>query len=660
MINIRQSLRLPTLFLSVLFWLGVMYFAFRQPIPDAQYGVLFLGGIIVTYSLNEILDGYDDYHSGSQREGAVTISLMTLIISLTIVTTAYFYRNFTELYTIRIGFANPIDYAMGALVLLVIFYLTYREFGIPFFAVILIALTYGMFGPYFPSVFAHTGLGWERMMQTLVTDIEGVYGTLNRLVATWIALFLLYAGLLRAYGAFDLIIRAAMRTERYLKSGIAQSAIVASMIIGSVNGSATANTGITGSMTIPLMKKAGMRGETAGGIESVASTGGQIVPPIMGAAVFLMASILAIPYLEAMLAGILPAFLFYISLAVAVHYAYERDVGSNAVDVDISAELDMSKSREQLIFDTAKFLVPFIVLVYFIGYLQFTVMTSALYTCLAMIITGVGFPMVQSPSVETAHSVAAQTVDGFYKGMIGLAPIAIIIATINGIVDILMVTGVPGKLSLFLLDISGGIFILALVLAMVICILLGLGMPTSAAYLVVALLVAPALVNQFGMPQLAAHYFVFYAAILATITPPVATGVAVAAGIGGVGFWRTAKEALRIGAPLFIIPYLFAFHPATISATVTSEYLISGVIGIISSVAIVYALNYPPRYSRFDRIGDLAVRATYLILGIFAMIFPDHRARIFALIVLAGIHIARNPPSKETVDRLRTRLPIGS
>jgi len=342
-------------------------------------------------------------------------------------------------------------------------------------------------------------------------SVDGFYGFLTRLVAAWIALFLLYAGLLKAYGAFDLILRLAVRSAKYVDSGIAQTAVVASAVIGSVNGSQTANAGMTGSFTIPLMKENGIKPETAGGIEAVASTSGQVLPPVMGAGAFIMASLITgITYVDVIIAGLIPAAILVVSITIAVHYVAAPQIENPEMDGLIGEAMD----RRTMVLESVKYGVPLLILIYILGVLQYTVMTAALYTAVSMIAFGIGIPQIQATldgesNTEALFGTLEQTIDGFREGVIVVAPVTIILAAINGVVDILMATGVPTAISLTLLDLSGGIPIIAFVLAMIICIILGLGMPTTAAYTVVALLVAPTLISQFLVPELAAHFFVF-------------------------------------------------------------------------------------------------------------------------------------------------------
>jgi TRAP transporter 4TM/12TM fusion protein len=624
---------------STVFWLGVMFVAWQQPLPRGQFTVVFMGGIVLIVLLRDLNESV----TASNRFDA---ALLVLIGTISTVTTVYFYVEYFPLIQTRVGYGTDLDYVMAAIIVAVIFYLTAREFGIPFLMVILFTVGYGYFGSYFPGILNHAGLSETRMLETMVLNMEGVYGRLSRLVAAWIALFLLYAGLLQAYGAFDLVLRLSIYVGRYIRSGVAQTAVIASMIIGSVNGSATANTAITGSITIPLMKESGIRSPTAGAIESVASNGGQLIPPVMGASAFLMAGVVGVPYIDIVIAGIIPALIFYISVVIAVHYTVVYEMA----DDDVSGEQENDQFEEDLtpatiVVETVKFLGPMLLLVYLIGVLGYTIQTSALYTVLAMILTGAGFPLLRSTNWETLVEVGKQTIHGFKLGAIGLAPIAIVISGINAMVDVLITTGMAQVITLAIVDLAGGVLLLAIIFGMLICIVLGLGMPTSAAYLIVALLVAPTFINTFLVPDLAAHFFVFYAASLATITPPIATGIVVATGIAGSGFWATAKKAVKLSAHLFLLPVMFIYNPEVISPNLSLDMLFTGALGLFGAIAIIYGMNKP-------NLGLLqwqyyATQSVYVVLGTIIMVHYNDVLKLGALaaVVLFYIVMSRQEPT---------------
>ncbi|MFC4249480.1 TRAP transporter permease [Natribaculum luteum] len=627
---------------ALLFWVGVIAYAHTQMIATAKYGIAFLGGVLILYVIDDLRDVIEE-------ENYLSLALLAVSSVVIVITTAYMFSNFKSLYQETLGTATTPQLALALAFTLVIVYLTWRSFGMTFLVVLLAGIAYGLFGDLVPGMLGHGGITPERMLRTLVLEVQGFFGSLNRLVATWIALFLLYAGLLKGYGAFDLILRLAVRSAKYVSSGVAQTAVIASAVIGSVNGSQTANAGMTGSFTIPMMKENGVKPATAGGIEAVASTSGQVLPPVMGAAAFIMGSlIMEITYVDVIVAGLIPAAILVVSIAVAVHYVAAPQID----DPEMEGYFEEAKSTGELAFDGLKFLIPLAVLIYVLGIIQYTVQTAALYTTIAMIATGTTFPIVKSvykgSDVTAAFvDVLKQTVDGAREGAVVLAPVAIILAAINGVVDILMTTGVPTSISLALMDLSGGVLLVAAIMSMVICIILGLGMPTTAAYTVVALLVAPTLVNQFMLPDLAAHYFVFYAAILAGLTPPIATCAAVACGIAGADFMETAWEGLKISAPLYVLPFVFIYHPEVVSGEFTTASLSAGFIAMLGALAIIHGINY--RFS-FGRGGTAGSRVIFFVLGIVAMVHPDLFVQIGALVAAIGLYAVQKVVGEPELD----------
>ncbi|SEV80003.1 TRAP transporter permease [Natrinema salifodinae] len=627
--SLAKAIDILVLVLAVIMWGLAVYYAYTQMMPRAKYTLGLFGLGFSIYILDEMTDTLEerDY-----------LDLALLVVSLLIVcvTTTYLLWYFDELLFERTGFGYHDEYVLALMFTLTMFYLIFREFGTAFLGVIVGGSLYAWLGDGLPGILGHGGLTPTRIMNVFVLDFTGFFGSISGIVAAWVSLFLLYAGLLEGYGAFDYVMRIAFRASEYLRSGIAQSAVIASLAIGSINGSQVANTAMTGSVTIPLMKESGLKRSTAAGVESVASSGGQIMPPVMGAAAFIMASILGITYFEVLVAGIVPALVFYISVAIAVHYsAVNQNIKSGIEETPES--VGEKKSRPEFVSETLKLGIPFAVLVYALGIAQWTVMSSALYTAISMVIMGITFPLVERLLGWNQVSILdllGQTLAGLKGGATIFGPIVVIVAAINGIADLLVTTGVPGKLALALIELSGGVLLVALVLAMVICIVLGLGMPTVAAYTIVALLVAPALIEGFGLTRLPVHYFVFYAAILSGITPPIAIAVVVASGIAEANFWSSAFEAVKIAAPLFVLPFALIYNAEIVAGGLSMHKLTSSVLLLGGAAAMVHGLNY---YGKaFDnRAVNYVLSAVFVVLGTIVMAVPSDFIRLALSVVLA-------------------------
>ncbi|MDZ5811091.1 TRAP transporter fused permease subunit [Halorubrum sp. AD140] len=620
---------------ALLFWAGVLYWAQTQAISQVQFATAFVGGILTVYALNETRLAIAD---GDWIDGAVLIAA-----SLSLMTaSAFFAINFEDVYLQRQGYALEHEYMLARLVILSLMYLTWREFGNVFLGLIFVVFGYAVYGNHVPGVLGHAGMTQATLLQATVTDLYGFYGSLTQITASWIAPFLLYAGLLFAYGAFDLILRVAIVAARYIESGIAQTAVLSSAVIGSINGSYTANAAMTGSFTIPTMQEAGMKGHRAAAIEAVASTSGQVLPPVMGASAFVMASYLGVSYLTIVVAGLMPAAILVVSIAIAVHYLAISDTSNQ--EMEFSEFFDETLSTEEKVFQSIRFGLPFALLIYLLGVVQYTVMTSALYTVVAMMITGTLMPPLQrfvdnsgTGPVEEVVSQVKNTVHGIRRGAIILAPIAIILIVISGVVNLFSTTGIPAKIALLLINISGGVLLFAVLLGMAVAILMGVGMPTVAAYVIVAILIVPTFVSDFGIPEITAHYTMFYAAILAGITPPVATAAVIAAGIAQANFWRTCGAAIRIAAPLFVLPVAFVYNPGLISMEPGLDTLAVGMLVLLGAVAIIYGLNYP-----FEmRPGrKLLARSLLATLGVLIMAYPSNVAKLVGIAAFAAVFVA--------------------
>jgi len=618
---------------ALVFWAIILYWAATQSISRVQYGVIFVGGIMTVYALNETKEAIEE---GDWIDGIVLLPSSIVLISAAV----FFATNFQMVYIQQQGYATEHQYMLARLIIISILYLTWREFGNLFLGLVGGMILYGMYGDYIADslILSHGGMDQLTLLQTLVTDLGGFYGSLTQLTAAWIAPFLLYAGLLFAYGAFDLILRVAIQSAKYIESGVAQTAVLASAVIGSINGSYTANAAMTGSFSIPTMKDSGMAGHRAAAIEAVASTSGQVLPPVMGASAFIMASKLQTGYINIVVAGLVPAAILVICISIAVHYTAISDQSSQGMEFD--SFFDDPLTRTDKIVESVRFGVPFLVLIGLLGVIQWTVMTSAMWTIIAMVVFGVGLPVLragftpgESPGSEFVNQFW-NTIHGFRRGAVILAPIAIILVAVSGVVGILSVTGVPSKIAIMLMGISGGSLLIAVLLAMGVSILMGVGMPTAAAYVIVSVLIAPALTNNFAIPQIASHYTVFYAAILAGITPPVATAAVVASGIAEANFWRTCGAAIKIAAPLFVLPVAFVFNTSLVSFSLGLTTLWVGLLVLLGAISIIYGLNYPFKLGFWKTV---LARIVLSAVGVVVMVYPNVMVKLAGIIVFCAV-----------------------
>jgi len=616
----NRSARLEQLLMveAMLFWGAALFFAFTQSIPWAQFTAITIGGSAIIYITNELAKGDS---SVIECVGLIAAGVITTVFS------SYLFINYQLLTTVRIGYALSYEYAMAVPFAFVIVYLIYRQYGIGIPLVLIGFIAYGFAGTSLPGFLSHGGFTWRRMVQILALNFQGFFGSISQIVAAWVILFLLFAGLLESYGIFDILVRGSFRVAEHIRSGVAQSAVVASLGMGSVNGTAAANAAMTGSVTIPVMKKSGLRPETAAAIEAVASSGGQIMPPIMGAAAFLMASLLGESYFAIVLAGIIPAAVYYLSVGVAVHFTALNQLSDFSFDASEHVEGDVS--RTELGLQVVKFGVPFISLLVFLGWFKITVLSAALYSVMILIASAVVVESIVGVMNGSGYKaigtgILRRTFSGFGTAATMVAPIVIVVAGINGIVDVLGSTGAASKFALALTGIAGGSLLIAAILAMLVSIILGMGMPTVAAYSFVALLIAPAIIRVFGVPSMAAHFFVFYSAILSGLTPPIAIAVIVASGVAEADFWRAAAESIKVSLPLFVLPFTFLYRPQIVAGGFSVTTLLFAVITLAGALVISVSLNsdlsFSPRINGSR--NSLPVRFALVVIGVLMMVFP--------------------------------------
>lgn len=628
------------LLLIIVMWGMVVYYSLTQVMARAKFTVIIFTMLISIYVLDEQAESIDE---GKVLDAAILVFCGTIVLT----TGLYLYINFDVLIFERTGIAYHHEYILALLFTITMFYLIRRSFGWLFLSVIIGGTAYAMFGTHVPGPLGHGGVSLSRVLGVYVLNFDGFFGSISGIVAAWVTIFMLYAGLLQGYGAFDYIMRLAFRVSDYLRSGVAQSAVFASILIGSINGGQTTNAAMTGSMTIPLMKESGMKAETAGAIESVASSGGQIMPPVMGAAAFVMASILGITYFDVVFFGIVPAIIFYLAVALAVHY---KALGHNIEMEDASGDIesDIEEIPKSIFYlRTLKFALPFFILLFTLGYLRLTVPTSALYTSIAMIITGTLFPVLElflGWEETSVRNLIDETVSGLQYGALMYAPIVVIAMAINAIVDVFNVTGVPGLLTLMIMDLSGGVLVYALLLAMLICIVLGLGMPTVASYTLVAMLVAPSLIEHFTLADITVHYFVLYGAILSGLTPPIAIAVVVTTAIADSDFWQTSYEALKIAAPLYILPFTFIYTPEIFIADSIFVKGYSTMLLLGGTLLTTHGLNFHRRISDSPLVS-YGFRFITTITGVVTMVAPNLTIRLggftfgVALVVIQLVYV---------------------
>jgi TRAP transporter 4TM/12TM fusion protein len=403
--------------------------------------------------------------------------------------------------------------------------------------------------------------------------------------ATWVVIFIFYAGLVEGYGGMKYITNIGRRLGQRMEGGVVQVAVITSFIVGSVMGGSVSNVATTGSFTIPMMKDHGVEPKIAGAIESIASTGGQILPPVMGSAAFIMADILGISYYDVIIGAVLPALLFYMPVAFIVFLSNRKHkwgFDNDAVDLDqenakskadnereVDADLNGQKTVESpgffhMFVRGLPYILSFLVLLYYLVIKQSDPLYSGAYATVSMMIFAIPrYLVIEGLSIDAAQAWLEGTVKGCTAGAKNMAPLTAVLSMLGVVVTVLTQSGFTQDFSFLVLNSYQGIGLLLLILVMAMSILFGMGMPSAPAYIVVAIVSAPVLVST-GIEPLVAHLYVFYFALLSTITPPVALSCAMASGIAGASFYDTAKETLRLGIYSFIVPFVFVYSPSIV------------------------------------------------------------------------------------------------
>ena len=482
----------------------------------------------------------------------------------------YYVANFKRIVGMGIAIGQT-EVILGVIGILVLAECCRRAVGVPILCVAGVFILYAFVG-------RHMSL--QLVVYNIFYTTNGIIGTPISVCSTYIALFLMFGAFLEATGVANFFIDCANALVGWASGGPAKVAVVSSALCGMVSGSSVGNTGTTGSVTIPMMKKTGYPGEFAGAVEAAASTGGQIMPPIMGAAAFIMAEMTGFEYSKIIVRAILPAFLYFLGIFLGVHFKAKK-LGLKGLP------------REELpkwgkLLPKIYLLLPLVLLVYMIVSGQ-TMAKSAIYATIAAI------------AVSLINKDDRMTPTKFVNGLENGGKNCISIGIACGIAGIISVcitmTGLGGKLITYVVSLSNGHLIIALFLTMICCIVLGMGVPTTANYIIMASTCAPILINGMGMHVLAANMFVFYFGIVADITPPVALAAYAGSAIAKAPPMKTAFNATRLAIAAFIIPYIFAFNNAmifvgddvtvwsvasiTISATLGMLSIASGLMGYL-------------------------------------------------------------------------------
>ncbi|WP_018306019.1 TRAP transporter fused permease subunit [Desulfitobacterium hafniense] len=579
--------------------------------------VLVYRGIHLTFALAL---GFVLFPPSKKLAGHKIAYAIDLLLALTSVALGIYVLNSAGSFADRIGIPNRADFIFGAIAVVLILELTRRVVGKSMTIVAGVFLVYALFGRHLPSFLAHPGVDVKMLTSTLLISLEGIFGVALGVSANLLLIFIVVAQFLVGTGTGQFIMDLSSSLIGWARGGPAKIAIISSGLFGSISGSAVANVLSTGAVTIPMMKKLGYKPHFAGAVEAAASTGGQIMPPVMGAAAFVMAEVLGVPYAKVCVSAALPAILYYVALLIMVDLEAAR---TQLRGIPKENLVPVKKTLKEGWF----YIIPLVILIYLI-------MTGS-SPQRAGVITIAASIIINLLNWKNRLSLK-QYLHMLKEGSLGCILIAMACATAGIIMGCVNLTGLGPNFSGILVSLASGNQLALLLLTMVASIILGMALPTLICYMILAVLIAPALVSM-GVEPMAAHLFVLYFGVISFVTPPVALAAYAGAAIANANAMKTGWTAAKIATCMFVLPFMFVYNPELILIHGLSWSVLPIIItSVIGTTAICMAIQ---GYA-FTPIRHWPVRVILFLAGI-SLIYPGMYTDLlgiacFALIVGAN------------------------
>ena len=555
---------------------------------------------------------YPPFKTAAKDRVDIFMIIDWLLILLCLVIGAYIWIEFNAIIE-RQGDWITMDVIMGAIALCLVLEATRRVIGFFMTAIAIIFLLFTYFGPWMPDLLAHKGYSVERIVTTLYLTTEGIWGLPTGVAATFVFVFILFGSFLECTGGGDFFIDLAYSLTGRMTGGPAKTAILASGFMGSVSGSAVANVVTTGSFTIPMMKKVGYKPHVAGAIEAAASTGGQIMPPIMGAGAFLMAEFTNTSYLYIVKIAIVPAILYYLSVLFFVHFEAKKEGFKPIAKSDLPSFWKTMK-------EGLHFLLPVIILLYvlFNNY-------SPMMAGFVAVISTIAAAMLRRRTRLNLKSL----IKGLETGARNAVMVSVACGCAGIIVGCVSLTGLGLKFSSLVVSCSGGSPLLAIILIGMASLVLGMGLPVTASYIVLVILAGPALMD-LGLPIIVAHMIVFWYSQDANVTPPVSLAAFAGAGIAGASPMKTGFASWKIAKGLYIIPIIMAYRPLLCNGPVTEVIMTM----FFTTIGLIAFTSFLERFL-FKRLSLMET----LLMGsaALALFWPNYLISCAGTLLLAGI-----------------------
>ena len=606
-----------------------LWSALAVPGPNYERGIY----VMVTYVVIFLL-----YPATARSPHHCPSAADLLLGAAAVASIGYWVVHYEEL-AYRAGAYLPLDFWMGTLALLVSLEVARRVMGWAVAGIGLAAVAYGLLGSYVPGVLGHRGFSFVRIVEYFYLSDEGLFGVMAEVVPKYVLPFVLLGAFMRSSGVGQFLFDLALALAGRSAGGPAKGAVIASALFGSISGSAVANTAATGTFTIPLMKRAGFQPHVAAAVEASASLGGQILPPVMGAAAFVMVELTGIPYLEIIQRAAIPAILYFLSLFVVVHLEARRH--------NLSGAPPEALPRLGPVLRTGwPFGLPLVVLIVLLyrGH-------SVTYAALWAIVTTVAVSWLRRESRIGPRELAGACI----SGMRGSLTIASLLGVIGMLVAVTTLTAIGLKFSNLLIGLAGGRLFLAILLIAVASLLLGTGLPITATYLVIAVLAASAL-QEMGASLLAAHLLIMWLSQSAELTPPVCMSAFVAAGIAGANPWQTAWTCFKFAKALFVIPFLFIYGHLLLDGSLVESLVAVGAatVGVVafSAWTMLYLLE-----------RTTAVEWVLLLAASVLSLWPApvaNAAGLACLLTVAGLQVRRRRAGRQGVGAAPWQPRVGA
>jgi len=555
-------------------------------------------------------------------ESKIVLGLDILLAVLSFVISYYYLSTIEQMIT-RQGDPNTMDLIMSMCAIGLVLEATRRTIGGVMSALAIFFLLYGVYGAYFPEIISHAGIDWPWLSSFLFLSTEGIYGIPIGVSATFVFLFVLFTGAIQLSGGDKVIVDISALLLGGTRGGSAKACVFMGVLIGMISGSPVAAAAAVGSLTIPLMVQKGFRPIFAATTTAIAANGGALMPPVMGAAAFIMAELLNEQYLAICVAAVLPALLYYFSIYMAADF----EAASKGIP---GIPKEERPSFRPVMKDSIIFIGPFIALLLCMGLFSTTPQRAAAVAFFTLVAI---YFMREIPKNNMTPKKAIEYAVTILKGgTMGMLTIISTCACAGLIVGVVNITGLGMQLSSILVDLSGGSLLAMLLLTMLTSIVLGMGLPVTACYIILAVLAAPVLIQQ-GVTPIGAHLFVFYFGIVSGLTPPVALTAYVAAGIAGTPVFRTGFYCFGVAAITYLIPFVFVYDPSlmfygSLYKTVWSVFVCAMSIIAISSGIMGYLLR---PCSWIERI--------ILIIAAVAIIIPEFYSTVAGLAIFVSIPV---------------------